>query len=97
MSTSHEEQPVFTEEDLRHLPESFPRCVIRDGKIVRADGVPLKWEDYELLAEDFPAVLTKRGELRMAVAPTDTHEKSNCWLPPGSNDLVFFRQCAVRD
>lgn len=77
MSISHEERLAFTEEDLAYLPDSFPRCVIRDGKIVRADGVPLEWEDYELLEEDFPAVLTNRGELRMTAAPTDTHEKSN--------------------
>ena len=73
----HEEQPGFSAEDLRYLPESFTRCVIRGGKIVRADGVPLKWEDYELLEEDFPAVLTKKGELEMAPAPTDTHEEAS--------------------
>lgn len=76
-----EEQLAFTEEDLAYLPESFPPCVIRDGKIARTDGLPLKWEDYQLLEEDFPAVLTKRGELQMAPAPTDTHEEA-------SNNLV---------
>src|ERR1700751_1809452 len=77
MRVSHEEEPAFTQEDLAYLPDGFPRCVIRAGKIVRADGLPLKWEDYQLLEEDFPAVLTKKGELEMAPAPTDTHEKSN--------------------
>ena len=72
-----EEELAFTEKDLASLPDSFPRCVIRAGKIARADGLPLTWEDYQLLEEDFPAVLTKKGELQMAPAPTDTHEKSN--------------------
>jgi Uma2 family endonuclease len=77
LDVSHEERLAFTEEDLAYLPDSFPRCVIRAGRIARADGLPLKWEDYQLLEEDFPAVLTKTGELEMAPAPTDTHEKSN--------------------
>jgi Uma2 family endonuclease len=72
-----EEELVFTREDLAELPESFPRCVIRDGKIARADGLPLEWEQYELLEEDFPAVLTETGELQMAPPPTDIHEKGN--------------------
>jgi Uma2 family endonuclease len=77
LDVSHEERLTFTEQDLAYLPESFPRCVIRAGRIARADGLPLKWEDYQLLEEDFPAVLTKTGELEMAPAPTDTHERSN--------------------
>jgi Uma2 family endonuclease len=77
LDVSHEERLAFTKEDLAYLPDSFPRCVIRAGRIARADGLPLKWEDYQLLEEDFPAVLTKTGELEMAPAPTDTHEKSN--------------------
>jgi Uma2 family endonuclease len=77
LDASPEEPLAFTEQDLAYLPESFPRCVIRAGRIARADGLPLKWEDYQLLEEDFPAVLTKTGELEMAPAPTDTHEKSN--------------------
>ena len=72
-----EAQLAFTEDDLAHLPDGFPPCVIRDGKIVRADGLPLAWEQYELLEEDFPAVLTENGELQMAPTPTDTHEKGN--------------------
>ena len=81
LNVSREEQLAFTEKDLTYLPDSFPRCVIREGRIARADGRPLTWEDYNLLEEDFPAMLTKTGELEMAPAPTDTHEKS-------SNSLV---------
>jgi Uma2 family endonuclease len=77
MSISHGVELAFTEEDLAYLPDSFPRCVIRAGRIARADGLPLKWEDYHLLEEDFPAVLTKKGELEMAPAPTDTHEEAS--------------------
>ena len=72
-----EAQLAFTEDDLAYLPDSFPPCVIRDGKIARADGLPLEWEHYELLDEDFPAVLTETGELQMAPPPTDTHEDAN--------------------
>ena len=77
LHVSYEEELAFREEDLAYLPNGFPPCVIRAGKIVRADGLPLTWEDYQLLEEDFPAVLTKTGELKMVPAPTDTHEKSN--------------------
>ena len=72
LSRPTEEERAFSEQDLAYLPESFPRCVIRDGKIVRADGLPLKWEEYLLLEEDFPATLTERGELQMA-RPPDRH------------------------
>jgi Uma2 family endonuclease len=81
LRVSDEQELAFTEEDLAYLPDGFPPCLIRAGRIVRTDGLPLKWEDYQLLEEDFPAVLTKKGELEMAPAPTDTHEKS-------SNSLV---------
>ena len=75
--TTEGEELVFTKEDLAELPEGFPPCVIRDGKIARADGLPLEWEQYELLEEDFPAMLTETGELQTAPTPTDTHEKGN--------------------
>jgi len=68
---------AFTEDDLAYLPDDFPPCLIRDGRIARADGLPLKWEDYLLLEEDFPATLTKTGELQMAPPPTGTHENAN--------------------
>jgi len=76
LSRPTEEECAFSEQDLAYLPDDFPPCVIRDGRIARADGLPLKWEDYLLLEEDFPATLTKTGELQMAPPPTDTHEKS---------------------
>jgi Uma2 family endonuclease len=75
LDVSHEERLAFTEEDLAHLPDSFPRCVIRAGKIVRADGLPLEWEQYDLLGEDFPATLTETGELEMSPRPTPAHEQ----------------------
>ena len=56
LDVSREERLAFTEEDLAYLPDSFPRCVIRAGRIARADGMPLKWEDCQLLEEDFPAL-----------------------------------------
>ena len=77
MRSLGEEELAFTEKDLAYLPDCFPLCVIRAGRIARADGRPLTWEDYQLLDEDFPAVLTKRGELEMAPAPTDTHEEAS--------------------
>ena len=43
----------FIRQDLVDLPNDFPACVIREGKITRADGLPLKWEQYDLLREDF--------------------------------------------
>ena len=46
------------------LPDGFPRCVIGAGKIARADGLPLEWEQYDLLGEGFPATLTEDGELQ---------------------------------
>jgi Uma2 family endonuclease len=64
----------FTAEDLADLPSDFPTCVIRDGKIVRADGLPLEWEQYDLLGEDFPATLTETGQLEMSPRPTPAHE-----------------------
>jgi Uma2 family endonuclease len=64
----------FTREDLADLPDAFPPCVIRDGKIARADGRPLEWEQYDLLGEDFPATLTETGELEMSPRPTPAHE-----------------------
>jgi Uma2 family endonuclease len=69
-----EEELVFTQEDLAELPESFPPCVIRDGKIARADGLPLEWEQYDLLDEGFPATLTETGELQMSPRPRPAHE-----------------------
>jgi hypothetical protein len=45
----------FIRLDLADLPDGFPACVIREGKIARADGLPLEWEQYDLLREDFPA------------------------------------------
>jgi len=65
----------FTREDLADLPEIFPPCVVRDGKIARADGLPLEWEQYDLLGEGFPATLTEDGELQMSPRPTPAHEK----------------------
>lgn len=65
----------FTEGDLAHLPDAFPPCVIRDGKIARADGLPLEWEEYDLLDEGFPATLTEDGELQMSPRPTPAHEE----------------------
>ena len=44
----------FIRQDLADLPDSFPACVIREGKIARADGLPLGWEQYDLLPKDFP-------------------------------------------
>ena len=65
----------FTQEDLADLPGAFPPCVIRDGKIARADGLPLGWEHYDLLDEGFPATLTEDGELQMSPRPTPAHEE----------------------
>jgi Uma2 family endonuclease len=65
----------FTQEDLADLPDAFPPCVIRDGKITRADGLPLEWEQYDLLGEGFPATLTEGGELQMSPRPTPAHEE----------------------
>jgi Uma2 family endonuclease len=69
-----EDEPAFTQEDLAHLPHSYPRCVIREGKIARADGIPLEWEQYDLLGEGFPATLTEDGELQMSPRPRPAHE-----------------------
>jgi Uma2 family endonuclease len=69
-----EENLAFREEDLLRLPGTFPSCVIRDGRIARVDGLPLEWEDYELLDEDFPATLTETGELEMSPRPKPAHE-----------------------
>jgi Uma2 family endonuclease len=69
-----EEELVFIKEDLAELPEGFPHCVIKDGKIARADGLPLEWEQYELLDENFPATLTETGELQMSPRPRPAHE-----------------------
>jgi Uma2 family endonuclease len=68
------EEFAFTEEDLADLPGSFPACVIREGKIARVDGLPLEWEQYDLLGEGFPATLTENGELQMSPRPTPAHE-----------------------
>ena len=65
----------FTQEDLADLPGSFAPCVIRDGKIARADGLPLGWEHYDLLDEGFPATLTEDGERGPII--------SGCLIPPG--------------
>ncbi len=65
----------FTRGDLANLPDAFPPCVIRDGKIARADGLPLEWEQYDRLGEGFPATLTEDGELQMSPRPTPAHEK----------------------
>jgi hypothetical protein len=65
----------FTQGDLADLPDAFPPCVIRDGKIARADGLPLEWEQYDLLDEGFPATLTEDGELQMSPRPPPAHEK----------------------
>jgi Uma2 family endonuclease len=65
----------FTPEDLADLPHDFPTCVIRDGRIARADGLPLEWEQYDLLGEGFPATLTEDGELQMSPRPTPAHEE----------------------
>ncbi|MFY9987373.1 MAG: Uma2 family endonuclease [Chthoniobacterales bacterium] len=64
----------FTRGDLANLPDAFPPCVIRDGKIARADGLPLEWEQYDQLDEGFPATLTEDGELQMSPRPTPAHE-----------------------
>ena len=77
MSVSHptvEEELAFTQEDLADLPDGFPPCVIREGKIGRADGLPLEWEEYDLLDEGFPATLTEDGELQMSPRPAPAHE-----------------------
>jgi len=74
LSQATHEKLAFTQEDLTHLPEGFPLCVIRDGRIARADGLPLEWEDYELLDEDFPATLTETGDLEMSPRPKPAHE-----------------------
>ena len=65
----------FTRRDLADLPDVFPPCVIRNGKIARADGLPLEWEQYDQLGEGFPATLTEEGELQMSPRPTPAHEK----------------------
>jgi Uma2 family endonuclease len=70
-----QEKLGFTQEDLADLPDAFPPCVIRDGKITRADGLPLEWEQYDLLGEGFPATLTEDGELQMSPRPRPAHEK----------------------
>ena len=67
-------EPGFTAEDLADLPHAFPPCLIRDGKIARADGLPLEWEQYDQLGEGFPATLTEDGELQMSPRPTPAHE-----------------------
>ena len=64
----------FIRQDLANLPDGFPPCVILEGKIVRADGLPLEWEQYDLLREDFPVTLTETGELEMSLRPTPAHE-----------------------
>jgi Uma2 family endonuclease len=75
LDASREERLAFTDKDLAYLPESFPRCVIRAGKIARADGLPLEWDQYDLLDEGFPATLTEDGELQMSPRPTPAHEE----------------------
>jgi Uma2 family endonuclease len=65
----------FTRRDLADLPDVFPPCVIRGGKIARADGLPLEWEQYDQLGKGFPATLTEDGELQMSPRPTPAHEK----------------------
>jgi Uma2 family endonuclease len=77
MSVSYptvDEELAFTQEDLADLPDAFPPCVIREGKIGRADGLPLEWEEYDLLDEGFPATLTEDGELQMSPRPRPAHE-----------------------
>jgi Uma2 family endonuclease len=69
MSISHEERLAFTEEDLAGLPSSFPPCLIRDGTIARADGLPLEWGQYDLLDKNFPATLTESGQLQILLRP----------------------------
>jgi Uma2 family endonuclease len=64
----------FTRQDLADLPDAFPPCVVRNGKIARADGLPLEWNQYNLLDEGFPAILTEEGELQMSPRPTPAHE-----------------------
>ena len=63
----------FIRQDLADLPDGFPACVIREGKITRADGLPLEWEQYDLLPEDFPAMLAEAGELEILLRPTPAH------------------------
>ena len=60
----------FIRQDLADLPDSFPACVIREGKIARADGLPLEWEQYDLLGEGFLATLTEDGELQISLRHT---------------------------
>ena len=80
----------FTQEDLADLPGSFPPCVIRDGKIARADGLPLGWEHYDLLDEGFPATLTEDGERQVSPWPTPAHEKKAKNL---ANLLDYYLSC----
>lgn len=56
------------------MPKEFPVSVIRDGRIARADGLPLGLNEYDLLGEDFPAVLTETGEIAMSPRPGPDHE-----------------------
>jgi hypothetical protein len=73
MSISHEEELGLTKADLADLPDSFPPCLIRDDRIARADGLPLEWEQYDLLDENFPATSTESGELEMSPRPVTAH------------------------
>ena len=74
LSQATQEKLAFTRADLAHLPDEFPVCVVRDGRIARADGLPLGLNDYDLLGEDFPAILTAAGELAMSPRPGPDHE-----------------------
>ena len=59
----------FTRQDLADLPGAFPPCVVRNGKIARADGLPLEWDQYDLLGGGFPPTLTETGELEISPRP----------------------------
>lgn len=74
LSQATHEKLAFTEQDLAYLPEGFPLSIIRDGRIARADGLPLGLNEYDLLGEDFPAILTETGELAMSPRPGPDHE-----------------------
>jgi Uma2 family endonuclease len=74
LSQATHEKLAFTQQHLAYLPKEFPVSVIRDGRIARADGLPLGLNEYDLLGEDFPAILTETGELAMSPRPGPDHE-----------------------
>jgi len=67
----------FTRQDLADLPSAFPPCVLRNGKIVRADGLPLESDQYDVLDEGFPAIPDGRRRTANVTAASPAHEEKS--------------------